>query len=177
MNKTAAPLAYSDTYFYLRNLFWLHVAKLSNFLVWEFTQFSATSRNRQCSLSEWTMLTQGRIWGTVSVKQSCYWCSFQSWMKEMISSDPFSSQMPFGNGIFSGHNWGCHGVTACFHRKFNRAVTTQDVLFYWQKADAPLTEEFLLTFSGTHKIIATWIFFWAFKGVEEWSKNALHTRL
>lgn len=38
----------------------------------------------------------------------------------------------------------------------------------------PLTEEFLLTFSGTHKIIATWIFFWAFKGVEEWSKNTLH---
>lgn len=92
----------------------------------------------------------------------------------MIISDPFSSQMPFGNGIFSGHNRGCHGVTACFHRKLNSAVTTQDVLFYWQKADAPLTEEFLLTFFRDTQNNCRLNFFWAFKGVEEWSKNTLH---
>lgn len=96
----------------------------------------------------------------------------------MISSDPFSSQMPFGNGISLGHSWSCYGVTTCFQNESNNRVTMQDVLFYWQKADAPLTEEFLLTFSGTHKIIATWIFFLDFQrrvGIR--SKNLLHVGL
>lgn len=97
---------------------------------------SVVSLNELCS-------HKGEFEALFSVRQSCYWCTFQSWIKEMICSDPpllpdalwkwhllrTQLRLPWSYSMFSqevqqcGHYAGCPLLLAEGRCSINRGIS------------------------------------------------------